>query len=271
MLIGTSLPPDDAKRRLWWELPLAAALLIALWLLASIWLNQPAKTPPPAPIDARIYELPPKATSGPKRPADSTSTPARPAPPLQKQAPASKAAPSSAPRRVVPPAVQTAPVPKSAPSSRPSPHAETSKPVSPAGNRGRSSNWAALSAQMNSVASSVIGHSQFAQIHDPNTLIARYYLESVLEKLQRVGDMIYTGSQVGRVDVRLIIGADGTVKVLELNPKAGALGLEAVASQIVNLSAPFAPFPSQLLRHTQRLKLTIHMDFLGYRDVAPTY
>lgn len=156
-----------------------------------------------------------------------------------------------------------APVPKATHENRASrphqPKATTPKP--------RTLNWANLTSQIDAVASSVVSHSAFAQVHDPHTLVARYYLRALLEKLKHTGDMVYTGQQSGTVEVRLIVGSDGKLQALEIDGYDGVSGLTHVARHIVELSAPFAPFPASLLHKTQRLKLDIHMEFLGYHDV----
>lgn len=250
-------PPDDPLRRLIWVLPLAVLLVSSALLLSAYWLRQPTQPPTQRPVDARIYELPPA----------SASAPARPSPPAKSSRSRSAQPPASAPA-VPTPHIPTAPKPVPHIEAKSSAPSRSVAPEPAPALKPKVSDWAALSSQMNSVASSIISKSQFAQVHDPHTLVARYYLAAILEKLQRVGDMIYTGQQVGDVDVRLIIGADGSVHLLELSPRGGATDLAAVARHIVDLSAPFSPFPAELMKQSRELKLEVHMRFLGFHNVG---
>lgn len=129
-------------------------------------------------------------------------------------------------------------------------------------------NWGDLAAQINSAAENVVSHSAFLQVHDPHTLIARYYIAAILRALQRAGDMIYNGQRIGEVNVRLIISADGSVKFLSFEPWNGASRLVPVARNIVNVSTPFSPFPAALARRTKRLKIEVLMRFLGSHDIS---
>ncbi|APZ42022.1 hypothetical protein BW247_02005 [Acidihalobacter ferrooxydans] len=281
-MLGAPLPPDDPRRRLVWVVPAAVLLVLLVLFLSAYGLHpQTQKTHSLPPVDAQIYELPAQQGSAPAKPTRQVAprAPAKPAarpvpkvnppPAVAHTAPkvtAPKAPALPAPRITTPPAhapqaAISVPKPKVHHPAPPRPAVAKPSPAK------RPLNWATLSSQMNSVASSVISHSQFAQIHDPHTLVARYYIEAVLEKLQRIGDMVYTGRQVGTVAVRLIIGSDGSVQVLELSPQGGVVGLEAVARQIVDLSAPFSPFPKELLKNTTKLKLTVNMQFLGFHSV----
>lgn len=276
LALGGPSPPDDPLRRLVWVLPLAVLLVLLGVVAASRWLHQPALPKPQsqAPVDARIYELPPQRASAPSKPHPASPAPPHAAAP-SRPAPSRPAPPRPAPRQPSP-ARHAAPVVPKAATPVPKPHPAVKQPKasarpSPAPSKpapqSKTLNWGKLTSQIGSVASSVISHSAFAQVHDPHTLVARYYLQALLEKLQRIGDMVYDGQNAGTVDVRLIVGADGTVQALELNGLNGAGALEPVAHHIVDLAAPFAPFPSNLSKQTQRLKLTIHMKFLGVHSV----
>lgn len=264
LTLGSATPPDDPRRRLAWVLPLAVLLVLLGVLWAGRWLRQPELPAPPPPVDARIYELPPSRAAAPARPSPPAAAARQPAAPAAKPVPRGPAVPPSSRVRVP----QT-PAPKAHAAAPKAPARPTSpaKPRTPPAASNNALNWGRLSSQIDSVASSVVGHSAFAQVHDPHTLVARYYLAALLEKMQRTGDMVYAGQQTGRVDVRLIVGADGAVKALEVDGVGDAAGLPAVARQIVDLSAPFAPFPAALAKQTARLKLTIHMEFLGMHDV----
>jgi len=128
-------------------------------------------------------------------------------------------------------------------------------------------NWSRLTSQINAAVASAARPAAFTQVHDPHTLVARYYLAALLKKLQRIGDMIYPYNASGSVMVRLIIGADGTLQALEVDEATGAASLKGVARQIVHMATPFSPFPDKLAHQTKRLKLKIRMAFLGAHNV----
>lgn len=275
--LGGPAPPDDPLRRLVWVLPLAVLLVLLGVVAASRWLHQPVlpRVHRQPPVDARIYELPPKRASSASRPHRAApvqphaAAPARPKPSRPAPAKPSPQQPSHAQHAAPSVPKAPAPVPKPHPAvKQPKPSAPQSSASSKAQPQSHTLNWGKLTSQIDSVASSVVSHSAFAQVHDPHTLVARYYLAALLEKLQRIGDMVYNGQQAGVVDVRLIVGADGSLQALELNGLNGAGNLEPVARHIFNLAAPFAPFPVNLAKQTKRLKLTVHMAFIGMHSVS---
>ncbi|AOU96982.1 hypothetical protein BI364_02230 [Acidihalobacter yilgarnensis] len=270
-------PPDDPMRRLFWVVPLALLLVIVFVLGIGHWLvrSAPAAKPPP-PVDARIYELPPSRSAmfSPKSGKPATHTPSHapthaaqpPAPPPQHAArPAPK---PSAPRASAPPSesagqpeprVSLPAKPQQTPSPHPAPRAAPTKPL----------NWAKLNQQINEAVASTISRSELPQIHDPHTLVARFYLATVLRKLQRIGDMNYPGDLVGDTRVMVIIGRQGELIGYKLLDSSGNPALDQVAGNIVHMSAPFAPFPEKMGKQTSRVKLVITMHFEGYRNLNP--
>jgi protein TonB len=126
---------------------------------------------------------------------------------------------------------------------------------------------ARLNEQMHEAAAAVVGRSELPQVHDPDTLIARYYLASVLRKLKRIGDMNYSYDEVGACQVHLVIGANGELLSYRLLGSSGNPVLDRVADRIVHMSAPFAPFPADMQSQTDRINLQITMQFEGYRNM----
>ena len=259
---GYELPPDDPARRAIWVLPLAVALVLLAMLGLGRVLRVAAQRvpPPPPPVQAEIYELP--AVKGPV-----------PAPKVRQQAPASAATPAAhaarprpeAPRRVrvmLPAAaapetkVHGSAVPKAA--SRAAPETAASPP---------GIDWSRLGQQVDSAVASTVRESEFQRVRDPKSLVARYYLASVLRKLERVGEMSYLGTMVGEVTVLIVIGPDGALDNLLVWRSSGNPRLDDYAQRIVRMSAPFAPFSGSLERQTMQLKLTVNMMFEGYREV----
>lgn len=130
-------------------------------------------------------------------------------------------------------------------------------------------NWSKLNQQINAAVAATVNRSELPQIHDPHTMIARYYLATVLRKLQRIGDMNYPGNLVGITRIMVVIGRHGELIGYKLLDSSGNVALDRVSDNIVHMSAPFAPFPAKMSKETSRVKLTITMRFEGYRDLNP--
>nr|MDA8108335.1 TonB family protein [Betaproteobacteria bacterium] len=124
-----------------------------------------------------------------------------------------------------------------------------------------------LGQDVDSAIASTLRESEYQRVRDPHSMVARYYLASVMRKLERVGEMSYTGTMVGEVTVFLVIGPDGALDSLQVWRSSGNSALDDYAQRIVRMSAPFAPFSDRLERQTMQLKLTVNMLFEGYRDV----
>ena len=127
--------------------------------------------------------------------------------------------------------------------------------------------WAQLNAQVNDAVAATVDRPAMDRIRDPNSLVAHYYLASVLSKLERVGQLTYQASMVGQAAVAIVIGPEGELLDLQLTGPSGQPRIDDYAQQIVRMSVPFAPFPADLERETTRLRIVVHMDFQGYREV----
>lgn len=269
---------DEPLRRLLWVAPLAV-LLVALFILGiGTWLSSSQSTKKPKQANARIYELPPVNASM-FTPSKKSAKPAAHGPKSSNHehhvAPSSKLHHSEhkKPQKSIArkPSVPSESIGKEVP--------HKPKPVKPRQGSQKTAhrhihkqqklNWANLNQQINNAVASSISRSALPQVHDPHTMVARYYLASVLRKLQRVGDMNYTGTMVGNARVMVIIGRNGQLVGFKILASSGNVQLDQVANNIVHMSAPFAPFPHKLLKRTSRLKLVINMQFEGYRDVNP--
>ncbi len=259
---GYELPPDDPARRAVWVLPLAVALVLLAMLGLGRVLRVAAQRvqPPPPPVQAEIYELP--AVKGPV-----------PAPEVRQQAPAPAAAPAAHAARTQPEArrrarvrLPAAAVPATKVHGRAVPKEATRAAPGPAA-APRGIDWSHLGQQVDSAVASTVRESEFQRVRDPKSLVARYYLASVLRKLERVGEMSYLGSMVGEVTVLIVIGPDGALDGLQVWSSSGNPRLDDYAQRIVRMSAPFAPFSGSLERQTMQLKLTVNMMFEGYREL----
>ncbi len=136
----------------------------------------------------------------------------------------------------------------------------------------RTIDWSALQAQIAAaVGQGPASGSALPQPHDPHTLVARYYLASVLSKLQRIGDMNYPTNLRGVAVVELRVASDGSLLGLKLLRPSGNPTLDRDALAIAREAAPFAPFPERLLHRTSHIKLICYMHFDGYRHIDPIY
>jgi periplasmic protein TonB len=268
-------PPDDPVRRLVWVVPLAC-LLVSLFILGlGRWLNGSVSRATRPPADVRIYELPPAkgslaALHSGKSPQPPASTVTRqPTKASRAKAHQSTASPLTKPRASVhlPPDMRSQ---LRLPQKDTAAHAlHRSSPLDSLG-RGlpsRPLNLARLNEQMHEVVAAVANRSELPQIHDPDTLIARYYLASVLRKLKRIGDMNYSYDEVGECQVHLVIGANGELLGYRLLASSGNPVLDRVADRIVHTSAPFAPFPADMKKQTDSINLQVTMEFDGYRNM----
>ena len=289
--------PDNPARRAVWVLPLAILLVLLALLGFGGMLRAPlTQAPPPPPIRAEIYELPGKI--GPKPRAESPAMtraapkPAQPAPAPPKE-PAKTVPAPEVPKPVPPAVVHTAPPTPAAPPAekapekanvstksaerrseiverakpRPKPAETKAPPKAAEAEPPQHLSWAQLNAQVNDAVAATVDRPAMDRIRDPNSLVAHYYLASVLSKLERVGQLTYQASMVGQAAVAIVIGPEGELLDLQLTGPSGQPRIDDYAQQIVRMSVPFAPFPADLERETTRLRIVVHMDFQGYREV----
>ena len=259
-----------------WASGLLALLVHALFFLVLVFgLSWRVEKPAP-PVQAQLWmSLPPVTGSvpmPPRVPVMPSPQPraARPAP-RQAATPARPAAPvqhAPVPRMAAVPALRVPSAPGAAIRLRTAPRqmpqrAETPAPAAAP----RLPDLATLGSQVETAAAEVTRQSVFRQIHNPDSLTARYYLAALLQKIQHVGDVIYTGKGVGTVAVYLIVGADGSVQALQIDGMSGDPILPDFAHEIIDRSAPFQPFPSALAKETSQIKLEVQMQFLGMHQV----
>lgn len=257
--------PDNPLRRLPWILVISVLLVLLALLGLGRILHPPARrSAKPKPLLARIYELP----------ASRGAVAATPVPGGRHAARA-----RTAHRRVPLPSTRR-PANVSIPHVAPSTTATLAQPghtharqaiSTPAPRPASSSaiNWATLQSQINTAVRQ--SESSLPQIHDPHTLVARYYIASLLLKLQRIGDMNDPTNHTGMPVIRLVIGAHGELQQLTLLQSSGDDSLDQDALQIARESAPFAPFPDKLKRQTHHIELVCYMKFVGYRQLYAGY
>jgi protein TonB len=87
------------------------------------------------------------------------------------------------------------------------------------------------------------------------------YIEDWRAKVERVGELNYPQAArnqkiYGEMVVTVSIKSDGSLDRVEINRPSGHRILDAAALRIVQLSAPFAPFPADIARDTDILSIT---------------
>ena len=87
------------------------------------------------------------------------------------------------------------------------------------------------------------------------------YVEDWRAKIERIGNLNYPEAArqqklYGSLLLTVSINSDGSLEKVELNRTSGSRILDAAAIRIVEMSAPFAPFPPDVKRDTDILHIT---------------
>lgn len=87
------------------------------------------------------------------------------------------------------------------------------------------------------------------------------YVENWRAKVERVGELNYPQAArdqrlYGSLVVTVSIKSDGSLEQVEINRPSGQRILDAAALRIVQLAAPFAPFPADIAKDTDIISIT---------------
>jgi protein TonB len=87
------------------------------------------------------------------------------------------------------------------------------------------------------------------------------YIEDWRTKIERIGELNYPQAArdarlYGSLVVTVSIKADGSLERVDINRSSGSRILDAAALHIVQLAAPFAPFPADISKDTDILSIT---------------
>lgn len=87
------------------------------------------------------------------------------------------------------------------------------------------------------------------------------YVEDWRTKVERIGNTHYPAAArqnklYGSLILTVFIRSDGSIEKVEVNRKSGKRILDAAAVKIVEMAAPFAPFPDEIRRDTDILSIT---------------
>lgn len=88
-----------------------------------------------------------------------------------------------------------------------------------------------------------------------------FYVEAWRQKVERIGNLNYpeeakTQKLYGRLRMTVSIKADGSIEGIEINESSGFKVLDEAARRIVELAAPYAPFPEEIRKDTDILGIT---------------
>lgn len=94
------------------------------------------------------------------------------------------------------------------------------------------------------------------------------YLEAWVRKVERVGNLNYPDEArrrrlTGSLVLSVLLDREGRVLEMELAASSGERVLDDAARRIVELAAPFAPFPPELRREHDRIMITRTWVFKG--------
>lgn len=87
------------------------------------------------------------------------------------------------------------------------------------------------------------------------------YVESWRQKVEKVGNLNYPEAArdlklYGSLRMTVSIKADGSIETVEINQSSGSKVLDDAAKRIVELAAPYAPFPEDVRKDTDILSIT---------------
>ena len=92
------------------------------------------------------------------------------------------------------------------------------------------------------------------------------YMSEWVKKVERVGNLNYPaaarrGKISGKLMMEVALNADGTVHEISILRPSGEPIIDEAAKRIVNLAAPFPPFPPEILENTDILNITRTWEF----------
>ena len=92
------------------------------------------------------------------------------------------------------------------------------------------------------------------------------YMSEWVKKVERVGNLNYPaaarrGKISGKLMMKVALNADGTIHEISILRPSGEPIIDEAAKRIVNLAAPFPPFPPEILENTDILNITRTWEF----------
>lgn len=214
--------------------------------------DAPLRAPEPQPLPQVPAEPPPAAVSEPE--PQPLAPPAAAPPVVTTQAPPAPTRPAvAAPRPVEPKPAEPRPAPVPRPVAPPAPR--RSGPLSAAELMGAGLDSIRQDAPL--PAASSRGRSKRADPTDSSTLEG-YYAAAWVAKVERIGALNFPEEArrrnlTGSLRLSVVIRADGTILETTVVRSSGQPALDEGARRIVELGAPYAPFPDELRRRYDTL------------------
>jgi len=92
------------------------------------------------------------------------------------------------------------------------------------------------------------------------------YMSEWVKKVERVGNLNYPdearrANLSGKLIMDVIMNADGTVRSISIMRPSGHKVIDEAATRIVNLAAPFPPFPEEILKDADIMHITRTWEF----------
>ena len=99
------------------------------------------------------------------------------------------------------------------------------------------------------------------------------YVEAWRQKVERVGNLNYPEEAkeqklYGQLRMTVSIKADGSIEKIEINQSSGHAVLDSAAKRIVELAAPYAPFPEDISKDFDILSITRTWTFTRQDSLA---
>lgn len=259
-VLGDQIAADAQNANRVFAIALGLACLVHIGVLVNLDLHAPKKTYPPitAPIEVVIYDETPQ-----EQPQDAAPDP-------RESAPVPLPEPAEVP---IEPAI---PVPEAAPTIEvdtpievmpEEPAAEEPPPLA-AILASRSNEIAALAARIEARANAYASQPRRKAISTA-TRDYKYaaYLDGWRRKVERIGNLNYPDEakrhkMYGSLILHVAVRADGSVERVRVLRSSGYDVLDAAAIRIVELAAPYAPFPPSIRAETDVLDITRTWQFL---------
>lgn len=102
------------------------------------------------------------------------------------------------------------------------------------------------------------------------------YVESWRQKVEKIGNLNYPEEAkekkiYGRLRLTVSIMADGSIEKVEINQSSGFKVLDNAARRIVELAAPYAPFPDDIRKDTDIISITRTWTFTKESSLATDF
>ena len=94
------------------------------------------------------------------------------------------------------------------------------------------------------------------------------YMQAWVAKVERVGNLNYPEQAkkrklYGNIVMTVVLKPDGSVASTRINQSSGFKVLDDAAIRIVNLAAPFSPFPANIRQDIDEMVITRTWQFVG--------